>query len=218
MAKAVSVQAANVTPRRSNKPGSNGDEAPMGSALETYKAWLPAVKVRLVVPREQHGDRTGHGGDRDPEAHHLGEGPAPPSEALGPREPEGPALELTGEQWRTDEGADHRGHHLENEPVRQKSVHPIEGVDQAVAGKRACRVAGDRCAVGMVEAKAGDPETHRNGAEQHGHAGQCGAVLAPGDPGHPAPLHRRQLGVLVRTGENGECGQHGHAHTCDCSV
>ena len=40
MAKAASVQAANVTPRRSKRPGKKGEETPIGSSLDTANARL----------------------------------------------------------------------------------------------------------------------------------------------------------------------------------
>ena len=41
---------------------------------------------------------------------------------------------------------------------------------------------------------------HGHCDEQHGHPGQRGAVLAPGDPGHPPPRHRPQVRVLIPDG------------------
>ena len=43
-------------------------------------------------------------------------------------------------------------------------------------------------------------------AKEHGHSGQRGPVLPPGDPGHPPPRHRLQAGVLFRAGGHGRRG------------
>ena len=92
---------------------------------------------------------------------------------------------------------------------------PLKLLIRFCAGERACRVAGGRGGVGVVQLQAGDPQVHRQRAEQRGHAGQREAVLPPGDPGHPPPRHRPQARVLLRAGGH---GQRGHLVTSDGSA
>ena len=57
--------------------------------------------------------------------------------------------------------------------------------------------------LGVVHLQAGEPQVHRQRAEKHGHAGQRGTVLAPGDPGaNPATtgIGRRPASCSWRAG------------------
>ena len=175
-------------------------------------------EVRLVIPGHQHAERAGRGGQHDRERRQLGQRPAPPAEALRPGEPEGAGLQLPGQHRRPDERPDQHGHQLQEDArragrTRHMVAHAVEGGDQVLAVGRACRVAGGRGGVGVVQRRADDPQPHRQRAQQHGHAGQRDPVLPPGDPGHPPPRHRPQAGVVFLRADGP--GQRGHRVTSD---
>jgi hypothetical protein len=206
-----------------HRPGRERDPAQAEQGSERWylvkaKGLVTRGEIRLVIPGHQHANGAGGGGQQDRQQHQLGKRPAPAAEALGPGVPEGAGLQFPRQQRRPGQGPDQHGHHLQEDAPRggragHMVAHAVESADQALAGSRVGRMAGDRGGVGAVQRRADDPHPHRQRAKQRGDAGQREPVLPPGDARHPPPRDRPQCGVvLLRPGGH---GQRGHRVTSD---